>query len=268
MKTIFSSVQLWEFFVLMEVMGISKDNFDNHLNRLKEQFYYREDTINYTTHEGKEEIAIQKVISLDFSAGLNYSIILDYQLDYWGDQVNTCQFLYLYNQKTKTKELLGWMDMARWHPLFIAPEEFKLLLKYWFTIDKQWAGTIYPKLLFKGFVGWHNPTEFKNFQKEINQAFNQLLPNTPSELMEQLCHVPFYGELNYRWLNNEHLGWVYESEHYNCYTIRNECHSTSEDEVFPFKDWNLMIQDIENLLNEKCTIKTDPGNWTYESPLS
>jgi hypothetical protein len=85
------------------------------------------------------------------------------------------------------------------------------------------------------------------FKQSIRLDFEQLGCPIPENLKEKLLYVPFYADENYKWEQNKKLGWVYESEVYNCYSIRNECHSENPDELFPFKEYQAMIDAMSEL---------------------
>lgn len=265
MKEIFSKIEFWRIFTKHEVWDINEFQFNQHLDELKNNFKYREDLIEFE-FEGKKEIAKDKIIEFEFDCGNKYKMVLEYTLEYRCEQSEGTHKLYLKNKLNNEKKLMGWMDICQWHPLCIAPEEFELLQIYWQEKDPIWKNTIYPKLLLKSYVGLHNPDEFNKYKKEITELFQSLEIKGLDEYSEEIIIVPFYGSQKYKWLLHEKLGWLYESEKYNCYSIRNECHSKSEHEKFPFSEWNEMIEYIENDLGIKCNIKTDEGNWEYEEP--
>ena len=242
MNDIFKEINFWIVFLFLEE-DIKYVEFDLQLEKLKQIFPYTK----HVESDSYEEC----VIEMEFNCGKTYSIILEYKLRYsielttsdyrWTDTDNR---LFLKNKTNNQRFLMGWNDMAQWHPLCIKPDEFVLLLNYWQKQDSKWANTVYPKLLLRSYVGFSNAIEVEQFKEELQKDYEKLGVEIPKDIKSKFLHVQFYEEEDYKWLENAKLGWVYESTKYNCYSIRNECHSTSDDEVFPFKEYRDMIDTL------------------------
>ncbi len=232
----------------MEVGDITEKEFHLHLNKLRENFKLEKKRSNLKLMETRK-LQLIRLLSLNSIVARKYSLILDYRLNFSCEQAESNHKLYLLNKFNKDKKMMGWLDIAQWHPLCIAPEEFDLLLKYWKIKDQTWKGTCFPKLILKGYVGHHNPTQAAKFRDEILEKFVELKIDGFEDYKDRLSNVHFYGSERYKWLKVDEFGWVYESDVYNCYSIRNECHYTSGNENFPFQEWNEMIKSIEAELN-------------------
>ncbi len=240
MGEIFKKLDFWTLFFLFE-SSITESEFEMHLKELKQVFFYKK--IVY------DEDYIINIIEFEFKCSIKHSIILEYKLRYTCDWAESENRLFLENKLANQRYVMGWNDMAQWHPLCIKPNEFDLLVKFWNKNDPQWQNTIYPKLLLKNFIGFNNKSEVENFKTEITEDFRQLNVEIPLSLKETILRVPFYENEEYQWFEHEKLGWVYESKIYNCYSIRNECHSESENEQFPFDEYREMIDSIRESFN-------------------
>jgi len=65
-------------------------------------------------------------------------------------------------------------------------------------------------------------------------------------IKDDVSFTPFYENESYTWLKHNKLGWVYESIRYDCYSIRNESHASGEEALFPFEQYQEMIEMIRN----------------------
>lgn len=245
MQDVFSNAKFWELFYRMEI-ELEEVEYDSILSQLKEAFKYREDMITYE-YEGKEKTSIDKVIEFEFSCGISFSLRLDLFLEHRsGNWANTETNLYLLDKKDGKVHQMGWWDLARWHPLCLKREEFELLLEYWNLNDPIWKNTPFPKLLLKNYVGFQEETSLESFKEETLMEFRSLLLDD-FEMVQETLSSMFFCE-DYEWKKHESLGWVFESEVYNCYSIRNECHASGEEGLFPFKEYQEMIEDVKALM--------------------
>jgi hypothetical protein len=145
MDNIFKDVSFWLLYSLME-SNLDRQNFDNQLKKLIEIFKYNKKTLS--------EFYEENLIEFEFYCGKDYSIILEYSCSHHGEWAESESSLFLKDKVKHQKSLMGWRDMAQWHPLCIKPDEFALLLNYWFEHDPIWSKTNYPKLLLRKFVGF------------------------------------------------------------------------------------------------------------------
>lgn len=241
--TIFSNPLFWELFYKMEVQ-LTEEQFQVILTGLKDVFHYREDLIRYE-YEGKEETSINKVIEFEFYGGVSFSLRLDLFLEHRsGDWANSETTLYLVDKVAEEEHSMGWWDLIRWHPMCIKPSEFMALLEYWKIEDPLWKNTNLPKLLLKNYVGYTDQLACETLTKEVLEEFKNLMPRDFEAVEETLSFMPFYD--HYQWKKHQDLGWVYESDTYNCYSIRNECHASGEEGLFPFEAYQRMIEEIKN----------------------
>jgi hypothetical protein len=212
---------------------------------LKESFKYREDIIRYE-QEGKEQTSINKVIEFKFDCGEFFSLRLDLLLEHRsGSWTNAETSLYLWDEKESKEHPMGWWDLARWHPICIKPEEFDLLLEHWSLNDPIWKNTPFPKLLLKNYVGFSDEAVLELLQKEVLEVFKDLITDEYNAVEDTLRFIPFFEDSV--WQKHQEFGWVYESEVYNCYSIRNECHASGEEGLFPFEEYQKMIDGLRNI---------------------
>src|SRR5262249_53890107 len=73
------------------------------------------------------------------------------------------------------------------------------------------------------------------------------LPEPGKGDLEVPVHVP---EPDYRWEHDPELGWVFTSDKYCCYSLRNRPHAGSDEGQFPFIAFREMMSDVERQLNE------------------
>mgnify|MGYP000860213516 FL=1 len=264
MKALFSSLDFWKLFVFREHYYIDREVLNTQIAQLKNNFRYDEESTINESYNGENYLSITTNFEIEFSCGENYSIVLDYKIHISDIIIESEQALMLLNKSTKEKSILAWNNGID-HPSCIAPEEFELLTKYWENNDDKWKNTNYSKLLLIYYVGFHNPTQVAEMKEEILKEFGFHGIPELTETGEHLIYIRFNGECRYKWLKIENIGWVYQSETYNCYSIRNECHLKGGIYVFPFQEWAKMIEQVEKSLNLKCEIKTDECNWTYET---
>lgn len=247
MQKAFSNAHFWELFYKMEIK-LDDAEFEKMLSELKESFKYREDIIRYE-YEGKECTSINKVIEFKFHCGAFFSLRLDLLLEHRsGSWTNAETNLYLWNEKENKEYTMGWWDMVRWHPMCIKPNEFDLLLEYWNSNDPVWKHTPFPKLLLKNYVGFSDEAVLKPLQEDVLGTFKGLIPDGYTAIEETLSFMPFFE--GYAWEQHPKLGWVYENKAYNCYSIRNECHASGEEGLFPFEEYQEMINHVKNLITD------------------
>jgi hypothetical protein len=244
MQEAFLNAKFWELFYKMEI-ELDEAQFEKILSQLKKSFTYREDIIRYE-HEGKEKTSIDKVIEFKFDCGAFFSLRLDLLLEHRsGSWANAETKLYLFDKKVGKEHPMAWWDLIRWHPMCIKPDEFELLLEYWSSNDPIWKNTPFPKLLLKNYVGFSDEAVLDVLQEETLEVFKGLITDGYHAIEDTLSFTPFFD--GYVWQKHQELGWVYENEEYNCYSIRNECHASGEEGLFPFEEYSRMIDELKNL---------------------
>lgn len=239
MTNIFTTVEFWNLIMVMQAQ-MSEKTFESIMQDMQDSFPFREEEIRYK-HEGKNFIDTNYVVEFEFCCGNNYSMILECTISF-ADTIAECeQRLFLRKKQQQTMHILGWWDQEHWHPLCIKPEESILLNDYWRVHDPIWEKTNYPMLMLKNFIGFDNENNALSFQKKLFMTIQALRIKHSEHYIKTMSQVPFYKEEAYRWRKDAVLGWVYESDIYNCYSIRNAEHIESDEDRFPFEEWNLMI---------------------------
>jgi hypothetical protein len=141
---------------------------------------------------------------------------------------------------------MGWWDMARWHPYCLRPEEFDSLLQFWGRWDQRWRGQELPLLLLCQFVGLPDASARDALAARAQAAWRPLgLPQPGESPLEIPLHFPEGG---YRWEADADLGWVFTSDDYCCYSIRNKAHADSEEGHFPFTAFREMMSEVQQRL--------------------
>lgn len=242
------NLEFWRILYLMEI-NIGEENFSLIVNELAKDFYHNSELRKWEYEDWKGEYIIDTV-EFEFFCGDKYSLLLRLKMKYSKGFVRSENTLFLKNKFSNELFKLGWWDMAQWHPLCIKPSEFEQLHKFWFKFDRVWVGTEYPKLLLRKYIGFSDSTEVENHKKEIKRIFQKNGINLKNTKEEDLLYVNFYEKQNYKWIEEETLGWVYHSDKYNCYSIRNKPHSTNLERKFPFKEYKEMINFISKEVKE------------------
>lgn len=232
--SIFKDLNFWILFHQMEC-NIDRDYFETLLKNLKAVFPFYENQHNST------------IIEFKFHCGANYSIILECTFRYSVEWAESESELFIIETSTGIKHKMGWLDMARWHPLCIKPDEFDSLTKYWFINDPVWANTNYPTLLLKGYIGFSNELQVNGFKNRMKSHYMHLGIIATEMPPNNLLFIHFPKDENYKWVQHKELGWLYESDSYNCYSLRNECHSKGNEGTFPFKEYQDMMAFISQM---------------------
>jgi hypothetical protein len=61
--------------------------------------------------------------------------------------------------------------------------------------------------------------------------------------------VPLHiADGNYRWEDDVELGWVFTSDEYCCYSLRNRAHHDSNEGRFPFAAFREMMAELQQIL--------------------
>jgi hypothetical protein len=142
---------------------------------------------------------------------------------------------------------LGWSDLARWHPYCLRPAEFDTLLQFWERWDRRWQGQDLPLLLLCQFVGLPDAGARNALAARAQAALQSLgLPGAGEGQLDVPLHIP---DGDYRWEADSELGWVFTSDDYCCYSIRNRPHANSDEGRFPFTAFREMMTEVQERLN-------------------
>ena len=163
----------------------------------------------------------------------NFSLLIESNFD-----VSGCEH-YLYLKYQEDKYLLGWWDLARWHPFCLRYNEFNVILENIKTYDTKWGESDIPLLLLKNFVGFGNGDEKNN--EELSVKADKILEKLQIQYHRNLSSC-FYKQ-NYHW-KETNLGLEFTGD-YNCYSLRNLEHKDSKEESFPFELWNKLMNDLK-----------------------
>jgi len=222
---------------------MSEKKFSTILQEMQDGFPFREEEVRYKL-EDKNYIDTNYVVEFEFQCGEKYSLILECTIYFAENIAESEQRLFLRNKNTDNMHILGWWDHEHWHPLCIRPEESIALSDYWRKNDPIWENTNFPMFMLKNFIGFDNETKAKAFNKKLYKSFENLKLKNAEFYIKAISQVPFYKDEQYVWKEDPALGWVYESDVYNCYSIRNAAHIESDEERFPFEEWNDMINSL------------------------
>jgi hypothetical protein len=115
-----------------------------------------------------------------------------------------------------------------------------MLLEFWQRCDARWPSKELPLLLFCQFVGLADAADLQLLQEKAEAAYRSLnlpdnggKPNVPLQVPEQ-----------YRWERDEELRWVFTSDEYCCYSLRNRAHASSDEGHFPFAAFREMLAEV------------------------
>jgi hypothetical protein len=239
---IFSSKTFWELYLFLESDSLEEADVKEQLNLLKEDFTVRTQNIEFEYQKQKHNATV-KTVEFNFNCGNRYTLTLDYS-----PAVSGCeQSLYLTEKSIAEKYQLGWWDVMRWHPFCLKPDEFESLLEYWERFDSQWKESDLPLLLLFNFVGFEEIETAGNLISRVKNALDKLgikdFETDPTESLKS-----YVDNKNFIWKFDEKLGWLFESESYPCYSLRNKSHSDSTEENFPFDEYNQMMAEIRQNL--------------------
>ncbi len=95
------------------------------------------------------------------------------------------------------------------------------------------------------FVGISDETELGHLLTSVDEAYNSLCPFPTAGLPEPSLHL----RDDYRWEQHPDLGWVFTSDDYACYSIRNECHAGGDEGSFPFVAWARQMSALQRSIS-------------------
>lgn len=243
MNSVFSTRAFWQPYLTLEPDGVSEEELAAQLEGLRRDFTVRDETIHYE-YSGRQHTAVHRVVEFPFSCGERFSLVLEYK-----PSVNGCTTtLFLVDARSETKNELGWWDLARWHPYCLRLTELDSLLQFWERWDHRWRGQEIPLLLLCQFVGLPDLTVRDALATRAQSTLQFLgLPGANENRLE----IPLYvADGNYRWEEDAELGWVFTSDEYSCYSIRNRPHFDSDEGRFPFTAFREMMTEVQQQLEQ------------------
>jgi hypothetical protein len=239
----FATSAFWQPYLAVEV-EMRDEDFAAQLASLRRDFHLREETHQYE-YEGKWRTFNTRTIEFAFSCGERFSLVIDYQ-----PTANECgRELYLVDALYKTRSKMGWIDLARWHPYGLRVEELDALLAFWVRWDPRWQGSAVPLLLLCHFVGLADDEARDALTARANAALQSLNLEEAAGLPEPnvTLYVP---DGDYRWEEDAELGWVFTSDEYCCYSMRNRPHVGSNHGTYPFAAFQQMMTEVRQKLDQ------------------
>lgn len=239
---VFKTKAFWELYCFLESETLEEVDVEKQLNLLERDFPVNTEIIEFE-YQNKKYTETNKFVEFGFDCGSQYSLLLVYSPSPGGCDLT----LFLSEKDSGEQYQLGWWDLARWHPFCLKPDEFELILKYWKKFDPKWQDSELPLLLLYLFVGLEDVETAKQLSSRVKNALSELgiddFEDDPTKAM-----VCFFESEQFSWKLDENSDWVFTGEDYNCYSLRNKCHSDGEEEGFPFGKYKSMIAEIRRAL--------------------
>jgi hypothetical protein len=242
-NSILGTSTFWQPYLTLEPGEVSEEGFAVQLEELRRDFAVRDEISQYE-YSGRQHRAVRRVVEFPFTCGERFSLVLDYQPAVTGCRTT----LFLADTHSGTKREMGWWDLARWHPYCLRPLELDSLLQFWKLWDPRWRGQETPLLLLCQFVGLPDLGARDALTARAQTVLQSLgLPGANESQLEVPLYVP---DGNYRWEEDAELGWVFTSDEYCCYSIRNRPHFDSDEGRFPFTAFREMMNEVQQRLGE------------------
>jgi len=232
MNPVFTTRAFWQPYFYLEPEGIDADDVARQLAILQTDFPVREDQVPYE-FQGRQRVAIRRVVEFSFRCGHRYSLLIEYELEVSGCRIE----LFLVDRQSGAKSKMGWSDLARWHPYCLHPEEFDALLEYWERHDPRWPNQHLPLLLLCEFVGLPDSPSRDSLSARARAALAAVCPDRRLE-------VPFQVPEDYVWEHDPELGWLFTSNTYWCYSVRNRHHLDTGEGDFPFAAFRELVAEV------------------------
>lgn len=231
MNPVFQSPVFWETYLTLDPRDESAEELAAQRVSLSADFQ---------VHEGSREMETEDyVVEFVFACGDRYSIVVEYA------PAACSKEIYLADASSCETHLMGWYDLVRWHPYCLRTEELDALLEFWRRRDPRWPTPHVPFLLLCQFVGLADPAAADALTSRGDAAWRALgMPPPKTGEPAVALHVP--EPEDYRWELDQQLGWVFTSDEYCCYSIRNRAHVDGEEGRFPFKKFREMIEHVRS----------------------
>ncbi len=245
MNKVFKNINFWNLFVFLERDDLEADTVEKQLEMLAEDFRIESGNKQYK-HDGQSFQEDYSIVFFEFELGNDYLL----QLEFIPKAEGSGKYLHLKDKKNGILHLMGWWDLDAWHPYCLRAEELLTITDY---LKKQsqdpWSGNDLPLLLLHDFIGFDSPDKAEDFAQKVFESFKSLGVEGFKNADPKPIAVFYQEEEAYRWEKHSKLGFVFESEVYNCYSLRNAAHNSGKEEKgrFPFDDWNKLINDLHGL---------------------
>lgn len=237
MNKVFKKLPFWNLFTHLERNDVAEEDVEEWLNELAEDYSLRKEKFEVEL-DGQQHTGTNRILLFNFNCG-RYEL----QLEYTAHPEGSEKYLYLLGPKKK-KQLMGWWNLENWHPFCLHEEELYQLLDYWQKNDKRWENRDLALVLLHDFVGFTDWEQADAFAKEVYEAYQRLAVKNIRKAHQKPVAVFVYEDSAYHWEQHNKLGWIFTSDVYACYSIRNEAHSTGNEGRFPFEDWQKMMREI------------------------
>lgn len=253
MNKVFENEDFWILYLNLE--GNLYDENQNIIKKIKKQDIkniIEPFSADFHVHheEGKREYSEERLKEIGLKDWVGKTS--DYEINqvYFNFQLKDFQLLiessfdisgcehHLYLFYKEEEYLLGWWDLARWHPFCLKYNELQSLLENIKQYDSEWNDSDIPLLLLKNFVGFGKGDE-KDFE-ELNLKAEEIFKELQIECREKLSTCSFRED--YSWIKTS-LGWEFTAD-YSCYSLRNSAHKNSKEGEFPFELWNKFIANL------------------------
>lgn len=179
--------------------------------------YFDEVQIKYPDYEFK------------FSIFREYELVLKVNTDLWWRELN------FVHESLSEPILLGWNDMAHWHPYVFRWNEFEAICR---CLARQFSTMPFPGiplLLLHQFAPIRFNDDMEAIRTIIREAWQTLNLFSEAEIAEFMLRTAFVANREMYWMENPQLGWVMDGEF--PYSLR-----VATNKEFPFKQFNQMVE--------------------------
>jgi hypothetical protein len=235
---VFETPAFWQPYLTLEPGDVTAEDFTAQFDTLRREFPVREE-VQTIKRKGRSHRFVDYFVEFRFACGERFSIVLEYEVS---PDLGCTKELSLADARSGQHHL-GWWDQARWHPYCLRADELDALIRHWQRHDPRWPNPHVPLLLLCQFVGPDDDAAVKALTSRADAAWRALDLPTPRKGRHAVeLEVP--EPRDYRWeLDDEH-GWVFTSEEYCCYSVRNRPHAGGEEGRFPFRQFREMMEHV------------------------
>jgi hypothetical protein len=241
-NAVFATSAFWRPYLTLEPGEFSENDFAAQIDGLRTDFTVRDGTVHFE-YSGRQHTVVHRTVEFPFCCGEQFSLVIEYEPDVSGGS----KTLLLVDASSGTKSQMGWWDLARWHPYCLRLAELDLLLQFWRHSDHRWRSEEVPLLLLCQFVGLPDSGARDALAARAQTALRSLgLPGANEGQLDVPLRTP---DGDYRWEADAEFGWVFTSDEYCCYSLRNRPHSDSDEGRFPFTTFGEMMNEVRQRLD-------------------
>ena len=236
MNPVFKSPAFWQPYFTLEPEGVSAEDLAAQFAVLGQDFTVRQKT--HTIKKARRTYRfVDHFVEFEFACGGRHSIVVEYQAE-----VDGCSKEFSLVDASGRSHQLGWWDGGRSHPYCLRPDELDALLRFWERHDARWPEPHEPLLLLCQFVGLEDSAAVKALSARA--AAWRALGLPPAKKGHPPVRLEVPETKDYRWERDEELGWVFTSDEYCCYSVRNRAHAGGEEAEFPFTEFARMLEHV------------------------